>query len=85
MQVAEPVALQKADWGIPVTLVELKDIQLPDTMMRVMARQAEAELENQARIIAAEGESLAAPALGNASDTTMAQPLALQLRNLQTV
>ena len=68
-----------------VTLVELKDIQLPDSMKRAMARQAEAEREKRAKIIAAEGESLAAAALGDASDTMMAHPLALQLRNLQTL
>jgi regulator of protease activity HflC (stomatin/prohibitin superfamily) len=74
-----------ADWGVLVTLVELKDIQLPDTMKRAMARQAEAEREKRAKIIAAEGESLAADKLGMASDIMMAHPLALQLRNLQTL
>ena len=52
------------DWGVEVTLVELKDIQLPDSMKRAMARQAEAEREKRAKIIAAEGEALAAAALG---------------------
>src|ERR1700756_1628477 len=74
-----------AEWGVEVTLVELKDIQLPDSMKRAMARQAEAEREKRAKIINAEGESLAAAALGEASDTMMAHPLALQLRNLQTL
>ncbi|MDQ6782911.1 MAG: SPFH domain-containing protein, partial [Actinomycetota bacterium] len=73
------------DWGVEVTLVELKDIQLPDSMKRAMARQAEAEREKRAKIINAEGESLAAAALGDASDTMMAHPLALQLRNLQSL
>jgi regulator of protease activity HflC (stomatin/prohibitin superfamily) len=73
------------DWGVEVTQVELKDIQLPDTMKRAMAKQAEAEREKRAKIIAAEGESLAAAALGDASDIMMAHPLALQLRNLQTL
>ncbi|MEU1430139.1 slipin family protein [Nocardia sp. NPDC005746] len=73
------------EWGVEVTLVELKDIQLPESMKRAMARQAEAEREKRAKIIAAEGESLAASALGAASDTMMAHPLALQLRNLQTL
>ena len=68
-----------------VTLVELKDIQLPESMKRAMARQAEAEREKRAKIIAAEGESLAAAALGDASDIMMAHPLALQLRNLQSL
>jgi len=73
------------EWGVEVTLVELKDIQLPDSMKRAMAKQAEAEREKRAKIINAEGESLAAAALGEASDTMMAHPLALQLRNLQTL
>jgi regulator of protease activity HflC (stomatin/prohibitin superfamily) len=73
------------DWGVEVTLVELKDIQLPDSMKRAMARQAEAEREKRAKIIAAEGEALAADALGTAADIMMAHPLALQLRNLQSL
>jgi regulator of protease activity HflC (stomatin/prohibitin superfamily) len=73
------------EWGVQVTLVELKDIQLPDSMKRAMARQAEAEREKRAKIINAEGESLAAAALGDASDIMMAHPLALQLRNLQSL
>jgi len=72
-------------WGIEVTLVELKDIQLPEGMKRAMAKQAEAEREKRAKIINAEGESLAASALGEASDVMMAHPLALQLRNLQSL
>ncbi|MGW5718552.1 slipin family protein [Amycolatopsis sp. NPDC003865] len=73
------------EWGVDVTLVELKDIQLPETMKRAMAKQAEAEREKRAKIINAEGEAQAAAALGSASDTMMAHPLALQLRNLQTL
>jgi regulator of protease activity HflC (stomatin/prohibitin superfamily) len=73
------------EWGVEVTLVELKDIQLPDTMKRAMAKQAEAEREKRAKIINAQGESLAAAALGDASDIMMAHPLALQLRNLQSL
>src|SRR6201993_345844 len=73
------------EWGIEVTVVELKDIQLPDSMKRAMAREAEAEREKRAKIIAAEGEARAAAALGDASDTMMKHPLALQLRNLQTL
>ncbi len=72
-------------WGVEVTLVELKDIQLPETMKRAMARQAEAEREKRAKIINAEGEALAAAALGDASDIMMVHPLALQLRNLQSL
>ena len=71
--------------GVEVTLVELKDIQLPDSMKRAMAREAEAEREKRAKIIAAEGEARAAAALGDASDTMMRHPLTLQLRNLQTL
>ena len=73
------------EWGVEVTLVELKDIQLPESMKRAMARQAEAEREKRAKIIAAEGEAIAAVALGAASDTMMAHPVALQLRNLQSL
>jgi regulator of protease activity HflC (stomatin/prohibitin superfamily) len=73
------------EWGVLVTLVELKDIQLPETMKRAMAKQAEAEREKRAKIIAAEGEAAAAASLGEASDTMMQHPLALQLRNLQSL
>jgi len=73
------------EWGIDVTLVELKDIQLPESMQRAMARQAEAEREKRAKIINAEGEMQAATALGAASDVMVEHPLALQLRNLQTL
>lgn len=73
------------EWGVEVTLVELKDIQLPESMKRAMARQAEAEREKRSKIINAEGEARAAAALGEASDVMMAHPLALQLRNLQTL
>ncbi|GAA1499161.1 slipin family protein [Paeniglutamicibacter kerguelensis] len=83
--IREVLDVTTLEWGVEVTLVELKDIQLPDSMKRAMARQAEAEREKRAKIIAAEGESLAAAALGKASDTMMAHPLALQLRNLQTL
>ena len=68
-----------------VTLVELKDIQLPESMKRAIARQAEAEREKRAKIIAAEGEALAADALGAAADIMLAHPVALQLRNLQSL
>jgi regulator of protease activity HflC (stomatin/prohibitin superfamily) len=85
VDIKEILDRQTDDWGVLVTLVELKDIQLPDTMKRAMARQAEAEREKRAKIIAAEGESLAAAALGAASDIMMDHPLALQLRNLQTL
>jgi regulator of protease activity HflC (stomatin/prohibitin superfamily) len=83
--IREILDVQTEAWGIEVTIVELRDIQLPQTMQRAMARQAEAEREKRAKIIAAEGESLAAGELANASDVMMAHPLALQLRNLQTL
>src|SRR5450631_909774 len=85
VNIREILDVATEDWGVVVTLVELKDIQLPDSMKRAMARQAEAEREKRAKIIAAEGEALAAAALGEASDTMMAHPLALQLRNLQSL
>lgn len=72
-------------WGVFVGTVELKDIQLPDTMQRAMAKQAEAEREKRAKIIAAEGEQLSATKLGEAADIIAAHPIALQLRNLQTL
>jgi len=85
VDIKEILEAETFDWGVLVTLVELKDIQLPETMKRAMARQAEAEREKRAKIIAAEGEYLAASALGDAADIMMAHPLALQLRNLQTL
>jgi regulator of protease activity HflC (stomatin/prohibitin superfamily) len=85
LAIREILDVQTEDWGVVVTLVELKDIQLPESMQRAMARQAEAEREKRAKIIAAEGESLAADQLGAASDIMMAHPLALQLRNLQSL
>ncbi len=72
-------------WGVLVTLVELKDIQLPDAMKRAMARQAEAEREKRAKIIAAEGELLAVDALSQAASIMEAHPVTLQLRTLQTL
>jgi regulator of protease activity HflC (stomatin/prohibitin superfamily) len=72
-------------WGIAVKTVEIKDIQLPDTMQRAMAKQAEAEREKRAKIIAAEGEFLSADKLGQAADVISKHPIALQLRNLQVL
>jgi regulator of protease activity HflC (stomatin/prohibitin superfamily) len=83
--IREILDVQTEEWGVKVTVVELKDIQLPESMKRAMARQAEAEREKRAKIIAAQGEALAAGELGQASDVMMAHPLALQLRNLQTM
>ena len=72
-------------WGIYVSKVELKDIQLPESMQRAMAKEAEAEREKRAKIIAAEGEALSAAKLGDAADIIAAHPIALQLRNLQVL
>ena len=72
-------------WGVELTRVELKDIQLPDTMQRAMAKQAEAEREKRAKIIAASGEFESAEKLGQAADIISAHPIALQLRNLQVM
>ena len=72
-------------WGIQISRVELKDIQLPDTMQRAMAKQAEAEREKRAKIIAADGEFQSAAKLGDAADIIAAHPIALQLRNLQVL
>ena len=83
--IREILDVQTEEWGIKVTVVELRDIQLPESMQRAMARQAEAEREKRAKIIAAQGEALAAGELAQASDVMMAHPLALQLRNLQTL
>ncbi|MCX5134900.1 slipin family protein [Streptomyces sp. NBC_00340] len=85
LDIREILDIATVEWGVEVTLVELKDIQLPDSMKRAMARQAEAEREKRAKIINAQGESLAAAALGDASDIMMGHPLALQLRNLQSL
>ncbi len=72
-------------WGVVVSLVEIKDIELPENMQRAMAKQAEAEREKRSKIIAAEGELLASEKLGQAADVMAAHPIALQLRNLQTM
>jgi regulator of protease activity HflC (stomatin/prohibitin superfamily) len=72
-------------WGIKVSIVEVKDVELPDTMKRAMARQAEAEREKRAKIIHAEGEYQAAQQLTEAAATIAKQPTAIQLRYLQTL
>ena len=77
--------LHTEPWGIKVTAVEVKAIDLPVEMQRAMARQAEAERERRAKIIAAEGEYQAAEKLGMAADVIDAHPAALQLRYLQTL
>ena len=83
--IREILDVHQADWGVEILIVELKDIQLPEGMKRAMAREAEAEREKRAKVIAAQGEALAAGSLADASDVMMAHPLALQLRNLQTL
>jgi regulator of protease activity HflC (stomatin/prohibitin superfamily) len=75
----------EAPWGVVVTLVEVRDVLLPERMQRAMARQAEAEREKRAKIIHAEGEQLAATALASAARTIGAEPPAIQLRYLQTL
>lgn len=72
-------------WGIYVSAVELKDIQLPASMQSAMAAEAQAEREKRAKIIAAEGEALSAAKLGDAADVIAKHPIALQLRNLQVL
>ena len=72
-------------WGVKVTAVEVRDVVLPDGMKRAMARQAETERERRAKIIAAEGEFQAAEKLVQAAAMIAVQPIALQLRYLQTI
>lgn len=72
-------------WGVKVSIVEIKDVELPPTMQRAMARQAEAEREKRAKIIHAEGEFQAAQQLKEAAATIATEPTALQLRYLQTL
>ncbi|MGQ9517131.1 MAG: slipin family protein [Anaerolineae bacterium] len=76
---------QTEPWGIKVSIVEVKDVELPDALKRAMARQAEAEREKRAKIIHAEGEFQAAKQLTEAAHTISAEPAALQLRYLQTL
>jgi regulator of protease activity HflC (stomatin/prohibitin superfamily) len=72
-------------WGIQVTAVEIKDVILPENMQRAMAKEAEAERERRAKIVAAQGEFQAAEKLGQAAEIIAAHPVALQLRTLQTM
>ncbi len=72
-------------WGVRATLVEVKDVLLPEAMQRAMARQAEAEREKRAKVIHAEGERAAAETLAEAAEIIQRQPAALQLRYLQTL
>lgn len=79
------IDLHTEPWGAQVSAVEIKDITLPDNMQRAMAKQAEAERERRAKIVAAEGEFQAAAKLGDAADIITKHPVALQLRTLQTM
>jgi regulator of protease activity HflC (stomatin/prohibitin superfamily) len=72
-------------WGIKVSMVEVKDVQLPQTMQRAMAAQAEAERERRAKVVHADGEAQAAERLAEAAKVISSQPSALQLRYLQTL
>ena len=72
-------------WGIKVSMVEVKDVQLPQTMQRAMAAQAEAERDRRAKVVHAEGEAQAAEKLAQAAKVISSQPSALQLRYLQTL
>ncbi|GIK40132.1 MAG: membrane protein [Chloroflexota bacterium] len=76
---------QTEPWGIKVSIVEVKDVELPQTMQRAMARQAEAEREKRAKIIHAEGEFSAAQQLAEAAEVIASQPATIQLRYLQTL
>ena len=76
---------QTEPWGIKVSIVEVKDVELPQTMQRAMAKQAEAEREKRAKIIHAEGELGASRQLGEAAEIIGRQPATLQLRYLQTL
>lgn len=84
-KIKEILEVSAEKWGIDISTVELKDIQLPESLQRAMAKQAEAEREKRAKVIAAEGEQLSAAKLGEAADIIAAHPIALQLRNLQVL
>jgi regulator of protease activity HflC (stomatin/prohibitin superfamily) len=76
---------QTEPWGVKVSIVEVKDVELPQTMQRAMARQAEAEREKRAKVIHAEGELEASQMLGEAADVISENPITIQLRYLQTL
>jgi len=81
----EIIDRQTEPWGIKVTAVEIKDVSLPDSMKRAMAKQAEAERERRAKIVNAEGEFQAAEKMVQAATLIAKEPIALQLRYLQTM
>jgi regulator of protease activity HflC (stomatin/prohibitin superfamily) len=76
---------QTEPWGVKVSAVEVKDVELPSTMQRAMAAQAEAERERRAKIIAADGEFQASERLREAAEVMAREPMTLQLRYLQTL
>ncbi|MEI7777502.1 MAG: slipin family protein [bacterium] len=84
-QIKNVIDAHTEPWGVEVTAVEIKDITLPDNMQRAMAKEAEADRERRAKIIAADGEFQAAQKLGQAADIISVHPVALQLRTLQTM
>lgn len=84
-EIAKVLDAHTESWGVVVAMVEIKDIELPEGMQRAMAKQAEAEREKRAKIIAAEGEFLASQKLADTADIMAKHPIALQLRNLQTM
>lgn len=84
-KIKEIVDSETDKWGIDVENVKVQNIELPQDMKRAMAKQAEAERERRAKIIAAEGEQMSAQKLGEAADIIAAHPIALQLRNLQVM
>jgi regulator of protease activity HflC (stomatin/prohibitin superfamily) len=84
-QLQEIIDKHTEPWGVKVTAVEVKQVDLPEEMRRAMAKQAEAERERRSKIIAAEGELQAAEKLGQAADIIARSPGALQLRYLQTL
>jgi regulator of protease activity HflC (stomatin/prohibitin superfamily) len=85
VQIKDVIDAHTEPWGAQVTAVEIKDITLPDNMQRAMAKEAEAERERRAKIVAAEGEFQASVKLGQAADIIAQHPVALQLRTLQTM
>jgi regulator of protease activity HflC (stomatin/prohibitin superfamily) len=85
LKLQEIIDRQTEPWGIKVSAVEVRDVALPDTMKRAMAKQAEAERERRAKIVNAEGEFQAAEKMVQAAEMISAQPIALQLRFLQTM
>lgn len=85
MELQQIIDEQTEPWGVKVSVVEVKDVELPQSMQRAMARQAEAERDKRAKIIHAEGEFQAAEQLGHAADIINQNPVTIQLRYLQTL